>query len=295
MGNEADRQPSKPDAVNALADLLDPCRLCPRQCRVHRRSDQIGFCGVGPSPVVSSSGPHFGEEPVLVGSGGSGTIFMTGCNLGCRFCQNYDISILWRGRDVTVADIVDIMLSLQKRQCVNINFVTPTHQAPFILEAILTARDRGLTVPIVYNCGGYETVTVLDLLAGAIDIYMPDVKFFDAELAETLTGCRDYPDVVRSAVKTMHQQVGDLVVEHGVARRGLLVRHLVMPDAVDDGRRIVDFLADEISPNTYLNVMAQYRPCYQADRFPQIARAIHHDEWRDVYDHAVTRGLRLAR
>jgi len=279
----------------ALRSLMSPCELCPRNCRVNRTEGQIGFCGIGDSFTISSSGPHFGEEPVLVGAGGSGTIFITGCNLGCLFCQNYEISILKQGRTVGIDRVVEMMLSLEKSGCCNINFVTPTHQIPFILEAIIRSRSRGLRVPIVYNCGGYESIDVLKLLAGYIEIYMPDVKFFDRELAQQFTGREDYPDVVREVVKEMHRQVGDLTTENGVAKRGLLVRHLVMPEAVEDSKRIIDFLADEISDKTYVNVMAQYRPCHRAGEFPQIARRTDSGEWQEAYDYAGRRSLRLAR
>jgi len=186
------------------------------------------------------------------------------------------------------------MLALEKTGCENINFVTPTHQAPWILEAVIKARQSGLTCPIVYNCGGYESTEALKLLDGFIDIYMPDIKFFDADLARQLLGLEDYPHVVRKAVTEMHRQVGDLRITNGRAVGGLLVRHLVMPNAVEDGKQIIDFVADEVSANTYTNVMTQSRPCHQADHYPQIARPTRLDEWRCVYDHALDRGLRPA-
>lgn len=282
------------ERINALRRLMDSCVLCPRHCRARRFHAETGFCGVGGELTISSWGRHQGEESVLVGTAGSGTIFLTGCNLGCLFCQNYDISIRRQGQPIGVVRMVEIILALQSRGCVNINFVTPTHQSPLILEAIIEARRSGLTLPVVYNCGGYETVELLSLLNGYIDIYMPDIKFFDPDLARQLTGRADYPDIVRAAVKEMHRQVGDLKIERGLARRGLLVRHLVMPGAVEDSNRIVDFLADDISGSTYVNVMAQYQPCYRAATIPQIARPTSVDEWQQVRDHAHRRGLRLA-
>ncbi|NLX04600.1 MAG: radical SAM protein [Phycisphaerae bacterium] len=280
--------------IEQACELLAPCRLCPRTCHVNRLGGQVGFCGLGGRMTISSYGPHFGEESVLVGVGGSGTVFLTGCNLGCLFCQNYEISIHREGREVEVGQVVRIMLELEERGCANINFVTPTPQAPRVLEAIIRARKRGLGAPIVYNCGGYESVELLRLLDGYIDIYMPDVKFFDRHLAAELLRAEDYPEVVKAAVLEMHRQVSDLAIEDGLATRGLLVRHLVMPGAVDDSKAIIDFLADQISPNTYVNVMAQYRPEHQARRFPQIARRTSRSEWREVHDHAKARGLRLA-
>lgn len=280
--------------LERLRRMMDPCVLCPRRCRTARSKGEFGFCGIGHELTVSSWGSHFGEEQVLVGRGGSGTIFLTGCNLGCLFCQNDDISILKRGRIFAVDQMVDVMLAMQKDGCSNINFVTPSPQVPNILEAIIRARDARLRIPIVYNCGGFESLDVLKLLDGYVDIYMPDIKFFDCELARDLTGRADYPDVARMAVKQMHRQVGDLEIQDGVAKRGLLVRHLVMPEGVADSKRIIDFLADDISANTYVNVMAQYRPCYRAREFPRIARPTRRDEWRQAYDHAAARGLRLA-
>jgi putative pyruvate formate lyase activating enzyme len=275
-------------------EAMNPCALCPRGCRVRRLAGERGFCGLGESMMISSYGPHFGEERVLVGRGGSGTIFLTGCNLGCLFCQNYDISILRRGRETPVERVVGIMLELEADGCENVNFVTPTPQAPMVLEAIMRARAAGLAVPIVYNCGGYEPLEVLRALEGYVEIYMPDVKSLDRDLAKRLMRAEDYPDVVRSAVREMQRQVGDLQIVCGVATRGLLVRQLVMPGAVEDSRRVIDFLADDVSANTFVNVMAQYHPAHRAAEVPQIARRTTNDEWREVYDYARQRGLRLA-
>ena len=282
--------------LTSARKLMALCQLCPRCCQVHRFEGQVGFCGIADKLIVSSYGPHFGEEHVLVGRGGSGTIFLAGCNLGCLFCQNYTISHYRQGQDLDVSQMVRIMLDLEATGCQNINFVTPTHVAPFILESIINARAEGLTVPIVYNCGGYESVQMLDLLAGYVDIYMPDVKFFDAELARQLTGRDDYPQVVAQAVKLMHQQVGDLVCDdQGLAIRGLLVRHLVMPNHVNDSLEVMDFLASQISPNTYVNVMGQYHPQFKADQFEQINRPLRAAELQQVRQYAQSLHLRLAR
>ncbi len=280
--------------IQAAYKLMAPCTLCPRRCRVNRLAGETGFCGIGAQALVSSAGPHFGEESVLVGNGGSGTIFFAGCNLGCNFCQNYDISHGRAGRPASPAQIAEAMVQLQRIGCINVNFVTPTHVTPHIMEAISLARERGLRAPTVYNCGGYESAETLRLLEGLIDIYMPDAKFADPQTAADLCDARDYPEVNRAALKEMHRQVGDLVVANGVAKRGLLVRHLVMPNDVCRSLEVMDFLADHVSPNTFVNVMDQYRPVFEARSNPKINRHITPDEFRRVHEYAVKRGLRLA-
>lgn len=279
--------------VRRLWDKTASCTLCPRACGVNRQAGQIGFCGVGALPRVSSAGPHFGEESLLVGSGGSGTIFFAGCNLGCVFCQNYDISHQRAGRYVTIKQLVLTMLELQRIGCVNINFVTPTHVAAPIAAAIELARNEGLTVPTVYNTGGYDSVDTLRLLEGLIDIYMPDMKYADADVASELSGAPDYPQVNFAAVREMHRQVGDLHVEDGLATRGLLVRHLVLPENQAGSSEIIDFLADEISLHTAINVMDQYRPCYEAHAHPKIDRHPTRDEIATVRQYARQKGLTL--
>jgi len=244
-------------------------------------------------PRVSSVGPHFGEEPVLVGSGGSGTIFFAGCNLGCVFCQNFDISHLRYGSERSIEQLTDAMLALQNRRCSNINFVTPTHLAGPLAAAVESARAKGLTIPTVYNTGGYDSVDTLKLLSGFIDIYMPDMKYADSYVAKQLSDAPDYPQINRAAVKEMHRQVGDLKVEKGLAQRGLLVRHLVLPNRLAGSFEILNFLADEISTSTAINVMAQYRPCYRADRHPQINRYPRADEIEKVRQYAIQKGLNL--
>ena len=280
-------------AVEQAYELANPCRLCPRTCEVDRPSGQAGYCGIGPQPLVSSAGPHYGEEPCLVGTGGSGTIFLAGCNLLCVFCQNYTISHEREGQPTTPAGIAKIMLLLQRRGCENINFVTPTHVVPWLMDAVRTARLDGLTVPIVYNCGGYERVETLRLLEGTVDIYMPDAKFWHAGQARIYANAPDYPEVMRAALKEMHRQVGDLQIVNGVARRGLLIRHLVMPNNVAGSKDVLNFIAGEISPNSCVNVMAQYRPCHQAILYEAIARHPTREEYEDARDHAVKLGLRL--
>jgi len=239
-------------------------------------------------------GPHFGEESCLVGRGGSGTIFLAGCNLGCVFCQNYDISHERRGTEATVEDVVEMMLALEKRGCQNVNFVSPTHVGPQLLDAIVRARAAGLTVPIVWNCGGYEALEMLQLLDGAVEIYMPDIKYADSDAAERFSSAEDYWPVVRSAIREMHRQVGDLAIENGVAQRGLLVRHLVLPAGLAGSETVIDLLADEVSAETFINVMGQYRPEHQAHRHPDLTRRPTGQEIGRARDYAAQRGLRLS-
>jgi putative pyruvate formate lyase activating enzyme len=267
--------------------------LCPRKCKVSRGKGEVGFCGIGDKPVVSSTGPHFGEESVLVGHGGSGTIFFAGCNLGCVFCQNFDISHHRSGRQETVEQLAQSMLGLQSYGCSNINFVTPTHIIPAITAAIELAKKSGLTLPTVYNSGGYDSVETLKMLDGFMDIYMPDMKYSDSAVAQELSNAADYPQVNREAVKEMHRQVGDLQIEKGLATRGLLVRHLVLPENLAGSFEIIDFLAEQISPKTAINVMDQYRPCYQAHLHPRINRRPTLEEIESVRQYAVERKLQV--
>lgn len=284
-------QPSQ--SVQRLWDAMNPCTLCPRACRARRSEGQIGFCGVGDKPVVSSTGPHFGEECVLVGSGGSGTIFFAGCNLGCVFCQNFDISHHRHGHEITIEQLAQSMLELQDYGCSNINFVTPTHVSPAIAAAIELARKEGLTLPTVYNTSGYDSVETLKLLEGFMDIYMPDMKYSDANVAEELSAAPDYPQVNREAVREMHRQVGDLQTDKGLATRGLLVRHLVLPQNLAGSFEIIDFLAERISRRTTINVMDQYRPCYKASLHPAVNRRPTVEEIRSVRRYAIEKGLNV--
>jgi putative pyruvate formate lyase activating enzyme len=242
--------------------------------------------------MVSSYGPHFGEEAPLVGSHGSGTIFFTYCNLHCAFCQNYTISQLGEGSPVNRGQLAEMMLSLQARGCHNINLVSPTHVVPYILEALELAAAKGLHLPLVYNSGGYDAIETLKLLDGVVDIYMPDMKYSDAKTAEELSGIKDYPTVNKAAVKEMHRQVGDLQIdENGVAQRGLLVRHLVLPNKLAGTEEVVGFLAQKVSANTYLNIMAQYHPCHRAFDMPQLARPLKSEEFQDAIELAHRQGL----
>ena len=272
--------------------MLKECRLCPRQCRVNRLAGEPGKCHITDQVMVSSYGPHFGEEAPLVGRHGSGTIFFTYCNLRCIFCQNYTISQLGEGTTTSPEELARMMLSLQARGCHNINLVSPTHVVPYILEALELAAGKGLHVPLVYNTGGYDSVETLRLLEGVVDIYMPDMKYAHDETAEQLSGVKHYPEVNRAAVKEMQRQVGDLKMdEQGIAQRGLLVRHLVLPHRLAGTAEIVRFLAQEVSPNTYVNIMAQYRPCYQAHKVPLISRPLLQEEFREAIALARKEGL----
>lgn len=279
--------------IHQLWDYMNPCVLCPRKCKVDRSEGEMGFCGVTDIAVVSSVGPHFGEESVLVGSGGSGTIFFAGCNLGCIFCQNFDISHHRHGRQVTIEQLSESMLQLQDYGCCNINLVTPTHVIPAIAAAIELAQRKGLKLPIVYNTGGYDSVETLKLVDGLIDIYMPDMKFSDSEVARQLSNAADYPEINQEAVKEMHRQVGDLELKKGLAVRGLLIRHLVLPNQLAGSIRIMDFLAEQISPTTTINVMDQYRPCYKASSNPQINRRPTLREFESVRRYAAEKGLNV--
>jgi putative pyruvate formate lyase activating enzyme len=281
------------DRVSEARAILKSCRLCPRECEVDRTSEEKGYCQTGAQAVVSSYSPHFGEEDPLVGVGGSGTIFFTHCNLLCLFCQNYEISHLGEGREATPERLAKIMLSLQDLGCHNINFVSPSHVVAQILEALPLAIAGGLRVPLVYNTGGYDSVATLKLLEGVFDIYMPDLKFMDGEAAERFCQARDYPEKAKAATQEMHRQVGDLVLNrNGIATRGLLVRHLVLPGGLAGTREAMRFLTREISPDTYVNVMAQYRPCGQALEHRPLNRRVTHAEYEEAVTMAREEGVR---
>ena len=268
--------------VERLRALASLCRLCPRKCGVDRLRGERGFCRTGMRPWVSSVGPHFGEEPELVGHGGAGTIFFPGCNLRCVFCQNLPISQGGVGREISVEELAGTMLRLQTLGCSNINLVSPTHQVVQIVEALAIARDRGLSLPIVWNCGGYESIEVLRLLDGIVDIYMPDFKYGSSQSAVRYSSAPNYFDVAKEALLEMHRQVGDLVVEGGIAYRGLLVRHLVLPDGLAGTENVLRFIASEISSNTYVNVMAQYYPSHRAWDYPELSRRITDREYEEA-------------
>lgn len=271
---------------------LKDCRMCPRNCSVNRLADQRGVCKTGEKAKVYSYDPHFGEEAPLVGKNGSGTIFYSYCNLLCKFCQNYDISHLGEGQEVTDDQMAYMMLALQKEGCHNINFVTPSHVVPQILAAVEIAVEQGLKVPLVYNTSAYDTVETLQLLEGVIDIYMPDFKFWSSDVAVKMCHAKNYPEAARNAIIEMHRQVGDLVIdESGLAKRGILLRHLVMPEGLAGTREIMRFIVNEISPNTYVNIMSQYRPCGKAYEIESISRPITKEEYNTALKEAQEEGI----
>jgi putative pyruvate formate lyase activating enzyme len=289
---EAHRTGLLAERVAEAMARLGKCDLCPRECGVDRLAGERGYCGSGATAEISSAGPHYGEEPPLVGRGGSGTIFLTHCGLRCVFCQNDDISHEGRGREIDAEELAGVMVELQRHCCHNINFVTPSHYLPQILEALDLAVPLGLELPLVWNCGGYEKVDALRLLDGIVDIYMPDVKFSGAGPAGRYCDAPDYWERARSALREMHRQVGDLDVgSGGLARRGLLVRHLVLPGSQAGTEEVAAFLAQEISTGTYVNVMDQYRPCCRAGEFPEIARPVTPAEYETAIHLARGQGL----
>ena len=276
----------------AAVERLACCQGCPRRCSANRSADETGLCQTGRLARVASFNLHFGEEDPLVGAGGSGTIFFAGCNLLCAFCQNHDISHTVAGATpVAPNQLAYIMLQLQEAGAHNVNLVTPSHVVPQVLEALVLAADQGLRLPLVYNSSGYDAPETLALLDGVVDIYMPDAKFWDAEPAARYCAAPDYPERAREAIAAMHAQVGDLALdERGVATRGLLVRHLVMPGGRAGTAAWMRFLAG-LSPATYVNVMDQYRPCGRAGEFPEIARGVSATEYALALDAAREAGL----
>ncbi len=282
----------EPRAQEAM-DRLECCELCPRRCRVNRLRGETGVCQTGRLSQAASFNPHFGEEAPLVGDKGSGTIFFAGCNLNCVFCQNYEIShTVDDSPEMAPNQLAWIMLRLQEEGCCNINFVTPSHVVPQILEALPLAVDQGLSIPLVFNSSGYDLVETLRLLDGVVDIYMPDVKFANPDSGKRYCRASDYPEIARQAVREMRRQTGDLLLdENGLAWRGLLVRHLVMPEGLEETKEWMLFLAKEISPETYVNIMGQYRPCGEADGYPEICRRLTPAEYQAALDIAREAGL----
>ncbi|MCX7771376.1 MAG: radical SAM protein [Proteobacteria bacterium] len=271
------------EKIKDLEEKLASCTLCPRNCKVNRLIGEKGYCRTLQKPFISSAFAHFGEEKELVGFNGSGTIFFSNCNLGCVFCQNYDISSLGEGRYIEYEDLAEIMIGLQKRGCHNINLVTPTHQVYGIIKAIYIANKKGLKLPIVYNCGGYESLETIKILDGIIDIYMPDFKYGDNDTGIKYSDCQNYFDVAGIAIKEMFRQVGELVIdERGIMKRGLLVRHLVLPNNLANSFKILEFLAKEVSTEILLNVMDQYYPAYKSKNYPELSRRINDKEYNEV-------------
>ena len=289
---ETFRQGRLKDKIKKAYQILDSCTLCPRRCEVDRISGQTGLCKTGKEAVVSSYNAHFGEEAPLVGRNGSGTIFFTHCSLLCLFCQNYDISHAGQGREISAEPLANIMLHLQNSGCHNINFVTPSHVVPQILAALETAIAEGLRVPLVYNSSGYDRVESLQLLDGIVDIYMPDFKFWDADIAAKACNARDYPGVARKAIKEMHRQVGDLVTDKsGIARRGLLIRHLVLPNNLAGTREVMKFISSNVSLNSYVNIMSQYRPCGRSEEIGALSAPLSQKDFQLALKAAEEEGI----
>ncbi|SHM57815.1 putative pyruvate formate lyase activating enzyme [Caldanaerovirga acetigignens] len=279
--------------VKKAVELLSDCAVCAQECHVNRLKGERGFCHTGRYAVVSSWGPHFGEEEVLVGTHGSGTIFFAYCNMACRFCQNCEISHYGEGREMSARELADVMLELQRIGCHNVNLVSPSHCVPQIIEALQLAVKDGLKIPLVYNTGGYDSVQTLKLLDGIIDIYMPDIKFGDDETGRIYASAPGYFTVAKRAVMEMHRQVGDLVVdEKGLAVRGLIVRHLVLPENLARTEEVMKFLAEEISPNTFTNLMDQYYPAHKAHNDPVLSRRITSREYSQALKIARAAGLK---
>ncbi len=266
--------------------LLNPCCLCPRKCRINRLKGETGFCRAGFHPIVSSDNLHFGEEPPISGNQGSGTIFFTGCNLGCVFCQNYPISHFGHGNKINLPKLATMMLRLQKAGAHNINLVTPTHFAPQIMGALLIAYKKGLSIPVVYNCGGYEALDMLRLWDGIIDIYMPDMKYSDSAMSQKYSSAPDYPENNQKAVEEMFHQVGDLQMdEQGIAYSGFLIRHLVLPENISGIENILRFITERISKNTYISLMSQYFPAHKVLSMPPLDRHITQKEYAVAKEH----------
>jgi putative pyruvate formate lyase activating enzyme len=281
-----------PRIIKRAGQILKSCSVCPRNCGIDRIKGERGFCEAGYRPQVSSYSPHFGEEKPLVGHHGSGTIFLTHCNLRCLFCQNYSISHLGEGQTVSVERLAQMMVELQRLGCHNVNFVSPTHFVPQILSALPVSIKMGLSIPLVYNTGGYDSTETLRLLDGVFDIYMPDFKYFQSDVAQQYSQAPDYPQVARSALKEMHRQVGDLLVnDQGIALRGLLVRHLVLPDGLANTKEVMHFLATEISQNTYVNIMDQYYPCGDIPPNSPLQRRITSEEFNQAIEWAKEEGM----
>lgn len=280
------------DRVTRAYEHLSICDICAWNCPVDRHLGKLGVCRTGVRAKISSYGPHLGEEDPLRGWRGSGTIFFTRCNLHCQYCQNHDISQEDTGQEVEPEDLALMMLELQQQGCHNINFVSPSHVVPQILASVAIAAQAGLRLPLVYNTGGYDSKSSLELLDGVIDIYMPDMKYASSNIARHYSKVRDYPKVNQAAVREMHRQVGDLELDkNGLATRGLLVRHLVLPNNLAGTDQIVRFLAEQVSTNTYLNLMDQYRPAFKAAHFPKLKRRINSEEFQAAVNAAHNAGL----
>ena len=282
------------ERIEKAYSIFEDCALCPRQCGENRLAGETGFCQTTDTAVVFSRQPHFGEEVPLVGSYGSGTIFFSNCNLRCVFCQNYPLAHHGRGNKVSDEEIAEMMLDLQRKGCHNINLVTPTHVMPNILSATRIAHKNGLDLPLCYNTSGYERKEIIELLDGIVDIYLPDMKFMDAKKAEkyNMAEAGDYPQRAKEAIQEMHRQVGKLVTDDNyIAKSGLMIRHLVMPNRVSNPKEFVYWVAENLSKDTYVNIMSQYRVAFEAFEYDKIARAITSEEFVEAMEWAKEAGL----
>ena len=270
-------------AIDKAFDLLESCSICPRKCKVNRLNDKRGFCRIGLKPKVCSFMPHHGEEPPISGRHGSGTIFFAGCNMSCVYCQNYEFSQLDEGREVEFEELATFMLHLQALGCHNINLVTPTHVMPQFLKSLSIAIAKGLKIPIVYNTGGWELAEIINLLDGIVDIYLPDMRYADNDMAIKYSSAPDYHKLNQEAVKEMHRQAGIAQIDkEGVIKRGLIIRHLLLPNGISGTDEVMKFIAEEISKDTYISLMSQYFPCHKASQFKEISRRIAYQEYEDA-------------
>lgn len=271
--------------IEQAFDLLRNCSICPRKCKVNRLNNEKGFCRVGLSPIVCSYMPHHGEEPAISGTKGSGTIFFSFCNLKCVYCQNYQFSQEGEGEEVSFERLSDFMINLQKLGCHNINLVTPTHVMPQILKAIEIAIQKGLNIPLVYNTSGYELPEIIKMLDGIVDIYLADLRYSDEQSSIKYSQAPDYPYFSQASVKEMHRQVGDGEFdEDGIIKRGLVIRHLVLPNNISGTERIMQFISKNLSKNVYISLMSQYQPYYKAYEYPEISRRIAKEEYETAKD-----------
>jgi len=280
------------EPLKSLDIILNKCLICPHKCKVNRKSEEKGFCNAGYNPVISSAMPHHGEEPPISGNRGSGTIFFTYCNMKCVYCQNYQISQEFEGTKCSISELADSMIRLQNLSCHNINFVSPTIWIPQIIKALSIARNKGLSVPTVFNTGGYDNPKIIKMLDGIIDIYMPDMRYSNDDMARKYSMVEEYVRYNRQSVKEMYRQVGELKVDpEGVALKGLMIRLLVLPENIGGIKKTLDFIKNELSTDVYLSIMAQYHPTYKASRYPELNRMITAKEYLEVVKYAEKRGF----
>lgn len=273
---------------------LDKCMICPRKCRVNRNNGELGFCKAGDKIKIARYSLHFWEEPCISGEAGSGTIFFSGCNLKCIFCQNYDISFNNNGKEISIERFSDICLELQNKKALNINLVTPTIYIPLIKEGLILAKKKGLTIPIVYNTSGYESVESLKELDGLIDIYLPDFKYYDNELAKNFSSASDYFEVASNALKEMYRQVGTPIIKDGIMKKGIIVRHLLLPNHVDDSKNVIKYLYNNYKDNIYISIMNQFTPIRKIDKYKELNETVKDNEYDELINYALDIGVEKA-